>query len=73
MRTALRKLKDGSLFGGPAKKGVPSEGSRFYSDSEIASLRQQLKDNSALAQVAARKGDAKLHPRLAALKERKKN
>ena len=70
LQTALRRLKDGSWFAGPAKKGAGDPGTPFFNASEIASLRQQLRENSDLAAEAAARAGVALHPRIAALKEK---
>ncbi len=67
---ALQKLKASSFFDGPSKKEGSEAGSPFFSDSEIALLRQQLKENSDAAAEAVERAGVKLHPRVAALRER---
>jgi hypothetical protein len=68
LQTALRKLKDGSWFVGPTKKGEGDPGSPYFSTCEIDSLRRQLRENSEMAAMAAIRAGVKLHPKIAALR-----
>ena len=67
----LQRLKDSLSFAGRGTKAVVEQGTPFYNASEIALLQRQLKENSALALDAARRGGAKLHPRLQAIKDKR--
>jgi hypothetical protein len=67
IHNALRKLKAGLSFLGPSKT-ADGEGAPLFSASEIALLRQQLKENSDAATDAVRRAGAKPHPRITALR-----
>jgi len=66
MLGAFRKLKDAIWPSGGSNKIEP--GSPYLSDSEIASLKRQLKASSEDALDTAKRYGVKIHPRVAAIK-----
>jgi hypothetical protein len=69
MHFSLRKLKD--AFWPVGENGRHDEpGSPFYSDSEIASLRQRAKANRDEAMALEEAHGTTVHPRVAAIRAR---
>jgi len=63
---ASQNGKHNSSFNGHATSQVGAQETRAYSDSEIASIRQQLQAGNELAAAAAAKRGYQLHPKIAA-------
>ena len=56
-------------YRGPEGHGDPEF--RYFTEEEIAQLREQMRRGDELAKEAVRKAGITLHPRIAALKEKK--
>ena len=69
-RGALQILKDKFSFGSGTKASRTDPGSPYFNASEIASLRQQLSTSSAEAVKVAKQSGSKIHPRVAAIKQK---
>jgi len=73
MSKLLQRLKD-SFFGSGAATACPQElepGSHFYTDSEIASIKQRRAKANAAAKAVIKRAGVTVHPRLAARARRR--